>query len=100
LLLQKLADDKPEDRYRTKPHVYVDPRDDLKLDDTFMQSNDTFNDRSEVEYRLPSDSQRQNFDIVNKWESTLQRLKSGEGREGGIREMEYPLKPFPFDALH
>lgn len=100
LMLQKLVDDKPEERYRTKPHVYVDPRDDLKLDDTFIASDGTFNDRSTVGYKLPLDTQTQNFDVVNKWESTLTKLKSGEGRKDGIREMEYPLRPFPFDKLH
>lgn len=100
LMLQRLVDDKPEDRYRQKPHVYVDPKDDVKLDDTFLGSDadGTFNDRSE--YNLPLPSERQNFDVVNKWESTLEKLTQGKGRDDGIRESEYPLKPFPFDQLH
>ena len=99
LMLQKLVDDKPEERYRTKPHVYVDPREDLKMDDTFL-GDDTFNDRSTVNYKLENDSKHQNYDVVDKWESTLSRLKNGQDRNDGIRETEYPLKPLPFDALH
>jgi len=92
LMLQKLVDDKPEDRYRMKPNVYVNPREDIKLDDTF-------NDRSTVDYKLPNDS-NQNYEVVNKWGSTLTRLKNGEGKKEGIRESEYPLRPLPFNALH
>lgn len=102
LMLQKLADDKPEERYRTKPHVYVDPKDDIKNDgDTFSGFDDgTFNDRSTINMRLPSESNYQNYDVVNKWGSTLSDLKDGFGRKDGIRESQYPLKPFPFNDLH
>lgn len=101
LMLQRLIEDKPEERYRTKPHVYVNPRDDIKFDDTFMNTdNGTFNDRTLVGLKLPSDSKVQNYDVVNKWESTLSQLKDGIGYKDGIRETQYPLKPFPFDELH
>ena len=100
LILQKLVDDKPEERYRTKPHVYVDPKEDTKFGDTFMQSNGTFNDRSDVGFQLPTQSNNLNYDVINEYGSTLNRLKSGEGRTNGIRDLEMPLKPRPFNALH
>lgn len=110
LMLQKLIDDRPEARYRQKPHVYVDPKED-KINSSIIDSNNdtfndrsfydkTFNERSHSTFKLPSDTKRQNFDVVNQWESTLDELKSGIGVKDGIRETEYPLKPFPFDGLH
>jgi hypothetical protein len=81
-----------------KPHVYVDPGKDPKLDDEF---DNTFNDRSETKHELPSiTSHKQNFDVVERWGSTLNNLKEGEGHKDGVRETEYPLKPLPFDKLH
>jgi hypothetical protein len=100
--LDKLGSDRPEERYRLKPHVYVDPQDDRPSTGGSFQGNDTFNDRSSVGNgtRLYSDTKFQNFDVVDKWEKTIQELKKGQGIRDGIRETQYPLKPKPFNALH